>query len=781
VTQSTRYAADPPEEELSLSAEHRRELLIGSSINPAVVKARGYTTVGRPKASLLDAYGRDTRQQLQAKGFPSWAIREDYFFPGLWIPQYTPRGVQYPGQWKPFRAVPNRDGKLLRYANAKGPARLDVHPYWSADRGQQDPTLLPAILDHRLRLWITEGTKKGDALTSRGEVTVALAGVYSWRNTHATLGDWEEVRLKDREIVICFDADALTKPLVAQAMARLGKWLKHKGAGKVWYLTVPPAAPGGACKGVDDFFAAGGSIGDLERAFESKPPQVTDTEDRWTDARLAETVANEVLDGRYVWSKGLDWLAWNGQRWQESHEVTVLETVRQWALGEHAAAAARMRSGGDAAAAEVDGWRTMLAANRMRTVVAAARGIVEKPAASFDNDPDLLNTPDGVVNMLTGDLLPHDPDLLCTKITSGCYRPGFTHPDWDRALAVLPTEAMTWLQAVVGQAITGHPMPDGVVPILKGGGENGKSMMFTDGLVPALGGYAGPASAKLFEKGQHSTEQVNLRGMRLVVAEELTEGRSIDITALKRVVDVAVITARETHKNNITFPASHTLFATTNYTPIIAETDDGTWRRLVLVVFPYRYVKPGLPIQDPERERRGDPTLKGRIRANRDRQHDAAVTWAVEGALRWYANIEAIASAVANNKEAPTSVLLPPLDVAADTLGWRIEADRILGYWHACLIADPTAAILASELTEHFNEWLRSSGHAPWAKETFQPRFRDHAETRARRIGRPEKKRSKSIAHMIVRRPSVFGAIPSPLPAQPDVIMGLRWRTEEDG
>ena len=782
MTQTTRYATGPdlPGEDLPLSAEHRRELFIDSAIKPAVAKARGYVTVERPNAALLDAYGRTTRERLLAMGFPSWAVRENYYFPGLHIPQYTPRGMRYAGQFKPFRAVPNRDGKLIRYASAKGPARLDVHPWWSADRGTEDPMLLPAILDHRIRLWITEGVKKADSLTSLGEVAVALAGVFNWRNTHATLGDWEEVRLKDREIVICFDADAITKPLVAQAMERLGKWLKHRGAAKVWYLTVPPAAPGGACKGVDDFFAAGGTIGDLEKAMESKPPQVTSTEDRWTDARLAETVANEVLDGRYVWSKGLDWLAWNGRRWQESHEVTVLETVRQWALGEHAAAAGRMRSGEDAAAAEVDGWRTMLAANRARTVLTLARGIVEQDAGAFDADPDLLNTPDGVVNMVTGETMPHDPDLLCTKITSGSYRPGYTHPDWDRALRVLPSETMFWLQTRVGQAITGHTSPDGVVPILKGGGENGKGLIFTDGLLPACGGYASAASPKLFEKGQHSTEQADLRGQRLVIAEELAEGRSLDVTALKRVADMGRIRARHVHQKNIEFPTSHSLFATTNYELIINETDHGTWRRLALVNFPYTFVKPGEPIRDPEFERRGDPTLKDRIKAGKDGQHDAIITWAVEGARRWYDNTEAIAKARANEEEAPPSVLLPPPDVRADTLRWRMTADRILGYWHECLTPDPGVYILSSELTDHFNEWLRGSGHAPWSKETFHPRFRDHTETRANRIARAEKKRTASIAEQIVRRPGLPGVLPPPLKVQQEVIRGLRWRTEAD-
>ena len=77
---------------------------------------------------------------------------------------------------------------------------------------------------------------------------------------------------------------------------------------------------------------------------------------------------------------------------------------------------------------------------------------------------------------------------------------------------------------MIGQAITGHPNPNDFMAVLQGSGENGKSAITTDGLVPALGDYASMASTKLFQSSssEHSTERAELRGKRLVIAEELT-------------------------------------------------------------------------------------------------------------------------------------------------------------------------------------------------------------------------------------------------------------------
>jgi phage/plasmid-associated DNA primase len=150
-----------------------------------------------------------------------------------------------------------------------------------------------------------------------------------------------------------------------------------------------------------------------------------------------------------------------------------------------------------------------------------------------------------------------------------------------------------------------------------------------------------------------------------VIAEELTEGKSININALKQIVGVGTITARFIRQDNFTFQASHTLLATTNYIPIVNETDWGTWRRFALLRFPYTFRKPEQELRPGTNDRRGDSTLKSRIRRNESDQHDAIVTWAVEGSIRYHADV--------------ATALKPTERIEADTLAWRIEADRILG------------------------------------------------------------------------------------------------------
>jgi P4 family phage/plasmid primase-like protien len=674
----------------------RRELVEGSAIDPAVVAERGYESIHRPSSG-----DQRQRERLRRLGIPTWAIREDSYFPGLLIPMFGPTGARVSVQWKPRMPVPNRDGKKMKYPSPKGQtSRLDVHPR-NRDK----------IADPTVELWITEGVKKGDALTSRGICATSLTGVFNWRSQLGTLGDWEDVILKGRPVVICFDADARTNPNVLRAMIRLGRWLKSKGANKVWYLTVPPEVHGKPVKGVDDFFAAGGTLEELKAVRTTKEPNPDIADDTFSDARLAETIADDVLADQFMWVSGLGWMGWDGRRWDDATDVEVTEVVRQYALDRFREVLDEIRTAGQANSNAVDGWRSMLSAGRMRSVLALARGIVERKADELDADPDLINTATGVVHLKSGELLPHDSAFLMTKITSGSYRPGFTHPDWTKALDALPTSEREWLQVRIGQGITGHRTPDGVMPVLQGSGENGKSLLTTDGVVPALGGYATLASPKLFQssKGsEHSTERAELRGKRLLIAEELTEGRSIDITALKQIQDVGMITARYVHKDNFTFKASHSLFTTTNYIPVVNETDHATWRRLALLIFPYTFRKPGEKLQG-KSDRAGDPTLKARIEHNTDSQHDAIVTWTVEGAMRWYAN--------------PATSLAKTAKVETDTRAWRADADRILGFWEERLIADRDACILTTDMLEAFNSWLRSNGHNEWSKELFGPRF----------------------------------------------------------
>ncbi|OBG89903.1 MULTISPECIES: phage/plasmid primase, P4 family [unclassified Mycobacterium] len=492
---------------------------------------------------------------------------------------------------------------------------------------------------------------------------------------------------------------------------------------------------------------------------------------RFTDAGLAEDVAVKVLSGRFLRVRGIGWLQWTGTHWRECGDGPPTEALRKFIIKRIKFLVCKLEADpfNSDLSESIEAWKKVGSASRISAILKLAGNIVEIDADALDADPDLLNTPGGVVDLRTGELLPHDPELLMTRTTRGRYRPGYTHPDVDKVLSALPEAERAWFQRRIGQGITGH-MSAGIV-LLQGGGENGKSALTTGGLFPALGSYAHTASSRLFsaEKGNdHSTERADLRGRRLVIGEELTEGRSLDVTAIKRMTDVDYITARRLYQDNMTFRSSHTLIVNTNHRPIIDQTDHGTWRRLALLAFPYAYVqRPEEMVRDTDRL--GDPTLKHRVSEGADGQHDALVTWAVEGAVAWYAN--------------PAAALRPTERVEEDTRAWRAETDRVLGYWTERLTADAAGKILSSELCDDFNAWLNENGHKDWTRETFTARFADHQETRRHMVEKVKTRKLDGLARPARLANDAFGTLVPPArssKAPQWVWSGVRFSTLED-
>jgi D5 N terminal like len=181
---------------------------------------------------------------------------------------------------------------------------------------------------------------------------------------------------------------------------------------------------------------------DIEDVFtryeEGTPPSIApDPSDAFlgageglTDAQLSAEVARARLDGRYRWTSELGWLTWTGKQWLRTNEEDVFEVIRRFLLVQRKAAMESADRGGAEAA-----WRAVLQRGRIVAVGALARGIagIRANGADFDQDPDLLNCLNGVVDLRTGKLLPHDPALLMTKCTGVNYQPG-----------VVPTGMRPW-------------------------------------------------------------------------------------------------------------------------------------------------------------------------------------------------------------------------------------------------------------------------------------------------------------------------------------------------
>lgn len=666
--------------------------------------------------------------------------------PGMIIPMYGPTGDLVSAQFR-FDELPVReDGKkALRYLSPKGlPNKLDIHPS-NSDR----------IRDTSVRLWITEGVKKADALTSRGECVVALTGVYNWRKKLGTLGDWEDVPLRGREVIVCFDSDARTKRPVMLAMVRLGRWLTSKGARRVFYL-VTPDVEGLEKAGADDYLANGGTVAGLLEAANPDEPVTASADGTFSDAYLAETVADEVMDGHFRWSAGTGWVTWDGRRWARCDEAAVIEAVRLWAVARFSEAVETSKGDNSRTQQEViDGWRSVLGRGRINAITTLARGIetVLFDAADMDADPDVLNCRNGVVDLRTGELMPHDPERLISRLAGADYDPTAKSGDLDAILAAVPPDVADWLQVRFGQAATGHMTPDDVMPLLNGGGSNGKTT-FVDSVGAALGEYHTLIPDAVLMGQASPFDLITLQGVRLALIEETPEAAHLDSVRLKKSLGSPEMRGAFKYKDSVTWRATHSLFLTTNYRPIVTETDTGTWRRLALVSFPYTYVK-GEPTAP--HERKGDPKL--RDRASKDPEILAAVLrWIVDGARRFY----------------DAGMVMPdhPESVAEGTRAWRRESDMILAYWDDQLTADMDAYVTTTDLYEHYRDWMRDRGNREPSEKLFTPRFQDHSETTRARV---EKRRVRT-SQPGISRPRKATA---PLPAQAMAWVGVRFRDDD--
>ena len=201
------------------------------------------------------------------------------------MPIYNVRGELLTYMLRPD-APRIRDGKPAKYEFMRGfRMALDV-PNLGNIRMQLDDPQVP--------LWITEGSKKIDALVAHGCCGVGVIGVWNWRGTNVKGGkvaspDWELIALNDRVTYICYDSDVMVKREVYGGLCRLAEFLALRHA-HVRYVYLPAGASG-AKIGVDDYLAAGHAVEELLGLATSQRRPHPDEQDgqRVRSSRFART------------------------------------------------------------------------------------------------------------------------------------------------------------------------------------------------------------------------------------------------------------------------------------------------------------------------------------------------------------------------------------------------------------------------------------------------------------------------------------------------------------
>jgi putative DNA primase/helicase len=358
-----------------------------------------------------------------------------------------------------------------------------------------------------------------------------------------------------------------------------------------------------------------------------------------TEAHSAE-VLEHLLREQVLYVPKWGWMVWDGYRWRR--DVDGLRTralagdiLRKYYAG-CAERAATPQEQAEAYKAAARACRT----GHIRNALEFLASLVLASLDEFDTHPYLLNCPNCVVDLRTGAMLPHAPELRLTKLCPTNYNPKARSELWERFLEDVflnNRELINYIQLALGYSITGETEEHKLF-ICWGKGENGKSTIL-EVLQAVLGSdYARtvPKRVVLYDRHSHDAEtaKAELYKLRLGLFSKIAEGARLNAPLLKLLSGGDTISARRPYREYFDFTPEVKLWLFTNHKPRITDDSYAMWCRVVLI--PFRAVFSNDPRVDPAVRRDPDPDIKEKLLAPENRE--AILAWLVQGAIAWYQN-----------------------------------------------------------------------------------------------------------------------------------------------
>jgi P4 family phage/plasmid primase-like protien len=469
--------------------------------------------------------------------------------PGIVFPWASPDGATKCPQLRPDTPPVDADGEPRKYLFPAG-----ARPVLSPVRPDPDA----------VRVLITEGTKQSivaAAYAPQGFAVYGIAGCWGWSHGGMPIPDLAVV--DGKEVVVCLDADAATNPAVYAAGTKLAEALTSEGATKVGFVRLPASGKAG----LDDLLAATSPdrrAAKLKRLIGKADPKVAATKpppkrasggyfgdsgllarqltmDVLAQAPAALTVEHKIAmyrDGAYV----LDGTAFSG---------TVAELLGDAFRPAHRATAEEFAVG------------LLYLDDRMLPDCA------ELP---------LVNLRNGMLDLRTGELLPHSPDYLSAVQLpvewAGLDAP---RPTYERWLGQVIPGQIDDLEEAASMMLDPSRTPPKAL-FLYGPSRSGKSTFLR--LLRAL---VGPKLATAVTLQQLSTNRfmaAQIYGKILNAAADIPSSHVDDLSTFKMMTGEDLVQADRKHGRLFTY-VNRALFAFSgNELPTVGESSRAYLERI---------------------------------------------------------------------------------------------------------------------------------------------------------------------------------------------------------
>jgi len=405
---------------------------------------------------------------------------------------------------------------------------------------------------------------------------------------------------------------------------------------------------------------------------------------RLTELGNAERIAYEYGHTiKYVGEMG--WLIWDGKRWRYDTKKEIERITNKVLRGLY-------KSSDEM---EIK-WARMCERRNIRmNSIKDLMPLVPGERDEFDKHKYLFNLENGILNLKTGKLQPHDRELNLTKITNVVFDEKEECPEWMLFLNQIfkgDNDLIEYMQRLAGYSLTAD-ISEQSIYFLVGGGSNGKST-FVNIIKKIMGDYGLQTNSNTFIKKKDAganNDIARLVNSRFVSAVESEEGEKLQESLVKTITGGEPLLARFLRQEFFEFTPEFKVFFTTNHKPIIGGVDDGIWRRVKIIPFT-------LNLKPHQRDKKLEEKLSLEM--------PGILNWVLAGCLKWQ-----------------KSGLKEPRVVAEATGNYKEDMDILAPFLsEVCYIDEPkneTIRIEAKELYNVYDKWCFGSGERSLGNRSF--------------------------------------------------------------
>lgn len=296
----------------------------------------------------------------------------------------------------------------------------------------------------------------------------------------------------------------------------------------------------------------------------------------------------------------------------------------------------------------------------------------------LDAQDHVLNTPDFSINLKTGVKSKPEKSLMLTKSTTVTPM-SKDCPNFKKFLNEIfnsDVDLINYVQKMFGYFLSGS-IREQKLFIFWGNGNNGKSLLL-DIFREIMGDYISNAQMETFQVSKRnssnaSSDLARLSSARMVTVNETNEGIRLNEGLVKQLTGGDSITARFLYATEFEFVPKFKIVMVTNHKPIIVGTDNGIWRRIVII--PFSVIIPDSDI---------DIDLKDKLML----EADAILNWFIEGALKY--NFEGL--------HEPEILLRAKKD-------YKSEMDVVARFIEQSCVVGADKRVKSTELYQAYKQW----------------------------------------------------------------------------